>query len=115
MIPKPDAIYPSVSNVQIAGRPPDFSPRGVNQILQCPGSRAKVSVLLVLPESSSCLPRLAVGEALILQISRRPAEQVQFYLQFSDHHVEPRQLYSLQSFHPLFQAELQPLQNLNRR
>src|ERR1700679_2858120 len=92
VIPKPVAIYPSVSNVQIAGGPPDFSPPGVNQLLQCPGSRTNGSVLLALPESSTCLPRLAVGEALILEVSRRPAEQVQFYLQFSDHHVEPRQL-----------------------
>jgi hypothetical protein len=53
--------------------------------------------------------------ALILQVPCRPAEQVQFYLQFSDNHVEPRQLYSLQSFHSLLQAKLKPLQDLNRR
>ena len=27
---------------------------------------------------------------LVLQVSRRPAEQVQFYLEFSDNHVEAR-------------------------
>jgi len=53
--------------------------------------------------------------ALILQVPRRTAEQIQFYLQFSDNHVEPRQLYPLQSFHSLLQAKLKPLQDLNRR
>jgi hypothetical protein len=53
--------------------------------------------------------------ALVLQVSRRPAEKVQFYLELSDNHVEARQLYPLQSFHPLLQAKLQPFQDLNRR
>jgi hypothetical protein len=53
--------------------------------------------------------------ASLFQIPLRPTQQVEFDFEFADDHLESVQLDALKRFHPLFQAKLEPLQNLNRR